>query len=304
MTDEIEFIRDQLKRRGFPLESYIQGLLVDSDWHVQPNTYFLDKETNKGRELDLEAIYDSFPSSTWTKIIIRLLIQCKTLPGNAWIFFSPPKKSATAVLIHKSDMTDFLRSLDKWAPLEFSSFDTAIFGSKETHFEKREARTTNYCEVIIDKTKSNKRTDNIWESAVTLVKAISQELDEFQSDARRYLMEDLGSFTEFDEKPFDVAHVFFPIIVFEGKLYTATFLNNDVKLERANYLQLRVDYESGYYKRDCVIDVITRDRFQSFIVDIMKDSALFNERRLRISKRYEPVVREAVKELFRKMGKM
>jgi hypothetical protein len=303
MVDETEFIRNELKRRGFPVESYVQGLLADSGWQVQPNIYFLDKETNKGRELDMEARYDGFIPSTWTKMMIELLIQCKTLPGNAWVFFSPPRKSVRFDIVHKSDLTEFLRHHDKWNALEFVILDCEIFGSKETHIEKREAVATNYCEVIVDKTKSNKRTDNIWESAVTLVKAVSQELDKYESDARQYLEEDMNSFGEFAKKPFDVAHVFFPIIVFEGKMYAATFLNDDIKLERANYVQLRVDYESSHYKRNCIIDVVARDRFSSFIEDLINDLSVFDKRRVEVSKRYESAVLQAVKEHFERMGR-
>jgi hypothetical protein len=294
MTDETEFIRDELKKRGFPLESYVERLLTDSGWHVNSNVYFMDKESNKARELDIEANFDKFAPSTWTMIVFNLLIQCKRLPGNAWVFFSHTSESKRIDTFHKCDLTDFLRKDDKWSPLKFAVFDLEIFGSNDTHVVKRDAVATNYCEIIIDEEKSNKRTDNIWKSAVTLVKAVSQELDKSLCSEKQYLDEDLES-GAFLKKPFDVAEVFFPIIVFEGKMYEATLLNDDVRVQKVNYVQLRVDYESGHYKRDCVIDVVTRDRFSSFMNDVVNDFPVFDKRRVEVGGKYESEVLEAVK---------
>ena len=297
MTDEVEFIRDELKRRGFPLESYVERLLVDSGWRVNSNVYFLDKESNKARELDMEASFDKFAPSTWTKIILNLLIQCKRLHGNAWVFFSCPSKSVRFDIFHKCDLTNFLRKDDRWSPLTFAVFDCEIFGSEKTHVAKREAVATNYCEIIIDEKKSNKRTDNIWESAVTLVKAVSQELEKSLCGAKQYLEEDL-EVGQFLKKPFDLAQVFFPIIVFEGKMYAATLLEDDVRLQKVDYVQLRVDYESGHYKRDCVVDVVTRDGFSSFINDLVNDLHVFDKRRVEVGEKYESEVLEAVRKHY------
>lgn len=65
MDDEIEFLKDELKKKGYPLENYVQSLLVNKKWRVQPNAYFLDKDTDKGRELDLKARKDGFVSDLW-----------------------------------------------------------------------------------------------------------------------------------------------------------------------------------------------------------------------------------------------
>ena len=47
MTGEIEFLKKKLKEKGYPLENYVQSLLANKKWHVQPNAYFLDKEMPK-----------------------------------------------------------------------------------------------------------------------------------------------------------------------------------------------------------------------------------------------------------------
>jgi len=295
MTDETEFIKDELRRKGFPLESYVEALLTDSGWHVNSNVYFVDKESNKARELDIDASFTHGKGAygTWTMFDVNLLIQCKRLPGHAWVFFSSASKSASFEEFHKCDFTDFLRKEDHWGPLRFALFDMKIFGCKGTHAEKRDAVATNYSEIIVDKKKSNNRDDNIWESAVTLVKAVSQKLDKSLSGEGQYLDEDL-EFGQFLKEPFEVAQVFLPIIVFEGKMYAATLLNDDVELQKVDYVRLHVDYESGHYKRDCIVDVITRDRFSSFINDVVNDLFIFGKRRVKVAKKYESEVLKAV----------
>jgi len=275
MTNEIDFIKKELKKRGYPLENYVQSLLVGKDWHVQPNAYFLDKDTDKGREIDIKAYYDDFKFNSWSYFILNLLIQCRRLPGNAWIFFSVPKRSAVYVPICKWGQADFLRFP---AP--------GIFKLEKTHYDQSEVLATNYCEVIIDKEKSNKRDDNIWECLVTLIKATSQELEDARVDSKEHL-QDLGSFDEFVKDPFELISVFYPVIVFEGKMYEASFSEDKIKLHRREYVQVFVDYRSGRYKGKFCIDVVTKERFSQYLRNVMKDLMVFDKRRVEKSKEYE-----------------
>jgi hypothetical protein len=287
MTDEIEFIKSALKKKGYPLENYVQALLVGKNWHVQPNAYFLDKDTNKGRELDIKAYYEAFASNSWSGFILNLLIQCKKLPGNAWVFFSVPRQSALYTRISKYDLTEFL----KLGKLE-------IYDKKGTHFDKSEVLATNYCEIITDKERSNKRDDNIWECVMTLIKATSQELEKEHADFKQYLEQDLGSSDEFVEDPSELVSIFYPLIVFDGKMYEAIFSNDEITLEKREYVQLFVDYQSGRYKGEFCIDVITKERFSDYLKDVQDDLIVFDKRRVEKSKEYEKNALAAVKQYF------
>lgn len=286
---KIEFIRDELKKKGYPLENYVQSLLVKKEWHVQPNAYFLDKDTGKGRELDIKAIYEGFESDSWSAFAATLLIQCRRLPGNAWIFFSTPATISRS--ISKYGLADFLKCSD-----------LGIFDTKETHFDKSEVLTTNYCEIIIDKEKSNKRDDNIWECVMTLIKATSQEMEWPLADSRLYLEHDLGSYEAFAESPFEVVWFSYPLIVFEGEIYEAKFLHEEIALKKRKYVQLSVDYISGRYKGEFCIDIITKERFADYLRDMYEDLTLFNKRRVKKKREYEKHILRAVKGHF-KQGK-
>ena len=291
MNDEIEFIKHELKKRGYPLESYVQSLLVSKKWHVQPNAYFLDKDTDKGRELDIKAIFDDFKSYSWSHLIINLFIQCRKLPGNAWVFFSPPKLSAPYKHITKYGLTDFLR---------LGSSPLGIFDPKGTHFDKSEILATNYCEVITDKKKSNKRTDNIWECVITLIKATSQELQEASTDTRQFIDVDEGSFDEFIKDPFELVSIFYPLIVFDGKMYEAKFSNDEITLEAKEYVQLFVDYISGRYKGRFFIDIVSKEGFSEYLKNIFNDLLVFNKRRLEKSEEYQKSTFKKLEQYYRK----
>lgn len=284
MADEIEFIRNELKRKGYPLENYIAGSLAGKKWHVQPNAYFLDKDTDKGRELDIKAEYEGFQSNSWTYFIPQLLIQCKKIIGNAWIFFSVPQKEYFSTYILRSDLAKWLR-VDTYR----------IFDIKGTHFDKCETLATNYCEIITDKEKSNKRDDNIWECVTTLIKATSQELEKSDADCKQYIEKDLSSFSEFEEDPAEIVYLFYPAIVFEGNMYEAKFSEKDITLEKREYVRLFVDYHSGHYRGEFCIDVLTKGRFSEYLNDVMKDLFVFDKRRAATSTKYEHDLLEAVK---------
>jgi len=292
MTDELEFIKKELKKKGYPLENYVQSLLTSNNWDVQPNAYFWDKDTNKARELDIMATYEHFKSNSWSDFALKLLIQCKSLPGNVWIFFSDPGQSAGYTHISKSGLVEILEHR------ELSILGHEIFSKKETHFDKSQVMATNYCEIITDKEKSNKRIDNIWECAITLVKATSQEMNQWDADSERYIDEDLVSYDEFVKNPFELIFVFYPLIVFRGKMYEAKFFDDDIVLDKKDYVQLFVDYQSGSYKGEFCIDVVTKGKFKEYMENLRKDLVVFDERRVRRLKEYQDKAFEAVKRRF------
>jgi hypothetical protein len=285
LSDKIDFLKNELKKKGYPLENYVQSMLDNKNWDVYPNSYFLDKDTQQGRELDIKATYETEKSQTWTNIFPRVLIECKKVPGNAWIFFSGNQRPFTRA-VHSG--------LAKWLQVdEFGIFDIS---SATPHTWQTFA--TNYCEIIFDKSKSNKRDDNIWKAVITLIKATSQEVErEFVDCCEKYL-DDLGTFDKFLAFPSEIVYVFYPIIVFEGEMYEATFTGEDIKLERREYVRLFVDYDSGYYKGQFQIDIINKEKLEECLDRVRKDVSCFDTCRNHLSKVYEPALIEAVKREF------
>jgi hypothetical protein len=124
-------------------------------------------------------------------------------------------------------------------------------------------------------------------------------LEKDDADIKKYL-EEIGSYDEFIKDPFEVVKIYYPLIVFEGKIYECVFLDEDIILNERRYMPLFVDYQSGRYKGEFHIDIVTKERFSKYLRDIMKDLVVFNQKRNNISKEYEQVVLEALRKYFKK----
>lgn len=287
MDNETEFIKNELKKKGYPLENYVQSLLIRKKWDVQPNSYFLDKDTNMGRELDMKASNEGFVFDHWgSPCILNLLVQCRRLPGNAWVFFSALQGGShlnieTSNLAKSLNLSRYLWTFDK----------------SGTHFDDSDMLATNYCEIITDATKSNKKVNNIWECVISLIKATSQELESDDANKKLYLKE-IGSYDEFVKDPSEVVNIYYPLIVFEGKMYECVFCDDDITLNEKTYVPLFVDYQSGQYKGEFHIDVVSRERFSKYLTDIMRDPQVFNQKHKDKSKEYDQAILNAVRAHF------
>lgn len=97
-------------RTGFPAELKTRAALAEAGWQVTGNTYFLDLDEGKGRELDLEAHINSYdhegePSvCVWSTLAVEVK-QC----DKPWVVFSSPREDLDTagyrLLHHDSNIT-------------------------------------------------------------------------------------------------------------------------------------------------------------------------------------------------------
>ncbi len=284
MSNKIEYIKSELIKKGFPLENYVQSILSKNGWEVQANPYYMDKDTKKGKEFDIKATYEPEESTTWTTFFPKILIECKKIPGNAWIFFSSEEEFTNTL---HSGLSNWLQIYDHW-----------LFLSTDNH--SYETFTTNYSEIILDPKNSNKRDKNIWKSVITLIKAASEEIESDFLDCKQYLLE-IGSYNYFINNPCEIVYPIYPIIIFEGDLFEASFASYDeIILKNKEYIRLFVDYKSGRYKTKICIDIMKKERLTDYLEEIKKDVKTFNKRRENPEnkKTYENDLFEAVKKKF------
>lgn len=292
---EKQFIIDEIKKSGYPFETYVQWILATKGWHVQPNIYYPDKESNNGRELDIKA-YKPMIVSTNTDFYLNLIIQCKKIPGNVWVFFQSPQEELFYPEILRASLADFLD--------EHRDFTHDIFEEEGTHFDEVEATVGSHCEIIIDKNLSNKQTNNLWESQLTLLKAVSHELEKYNTWFKESL-EELANSNLQKRFPDDIIEVFYPVVVFDGRLYEAHFKdgkissNYDLDLKPRDYVRLRFDYHSSFYKGNYFIDVVTKDKLDRYLNIVEYDLQVFDERRNEC-KGYEKHLKKSIEEYCRK----
>lgn len=296
MTGDIEdAIWADIDRAGIQLELRVASLLSKRNWGAGIHPHYLDYDEDKVREFDVSAFrsqeLDTEFSTTKNYSLdfrVHLLLECKKIPGNAWTFFIPHDEdlrkkyrssfdegNGAAVAIHS-----FPGGRYDWTG--FDPFNQIL--RKEKHAD---VITDVYHESILDKKKSNKRDDNIFEASITIAKALEYYRDEAlkeQAEAwRQYVAELLGFKTAeatrrflLEQNLFDGYKVFQPLIVFEGELNVAEMGTR--KMRSANVVRLLVNYESSKYKiSNCQVDICHVDYLGEYIDTMAQALEEFSE---------------------------
>ena len=261
---------DQLKklilRSGFPLQIEISSILIkhfkaiDELTDISTSAYYMDKDDGKGRELDVKVDIPIGPKKRkeWPMIFLNLLIQCKNIPGNAWVFFKSPYKVESTC---KS--TSVLDAI-KWIPRTHVDFTYP----RDLHLRKL-LITNVYHEFVLDKNKSNKRNDNLFEAVISLAKATSYEY-ETSVKGFRSMLEVLSK----EELPDIIyAQIFYSAVVFNGKMYLAEEVEKgaEMSLTPVDHVGLLVDYISGNYNIELTVDIIHKRAFERFMKLLVND---------------------------------
>jgi hypothetical protein len=100
----------------------------------------------------------------------------------------------------------------------------------------------------------------------------------------------------------DNIEVFYPVVIFDGKMYEAQFaegtVNADgkIKLEPRDYVRLHFDYHSSYYNGNYFIDVICKDKLEYYLDSVTNDLEIFDDRRKELSEGYEKELQEDIRQ--------
>jgi len=268
-----EFIIEEIEKSGYPLELYVSGILKDQDWSIFPNQFYFDKDSGKGREFDIRAEKEYIIDELDSLLTIRLLIECKKIPGNAWVFFEGPQIQNTPIASFPTIVTilDALGINSEDAtnkivlPLLFEKlhYDKGFFAS-------------GYKEIVLDR-KQSKKSDisNIWDSEITLIKTIPSEIQDCLSDE---LM--VSQIDDFKTDGFDSWHssgasqriyFLYPLIVFQGDIYSTSFPLSEENLIETDYICLSRDYKSAEYEFDGAIDILKKEYFEKYLIELEGD---------------------------------
>ena len=269
---EIDHLKKLIRQSGFPLQIEIASFLESArvsmnleDLEVSTSAYYLDRDEKKGRELDLKVkIPIEYKGKFKGKpldligIFLNLLIQCKSIPGNTWVFF---KTSHEVFSVPKC--TSVLDSLE-WEDRLHARFAFL----RDLHY-RQVPKTTLYDEYILDENKTNKRVDNLFEAIISLVKATSYELNTLVQG----LKSDVDRTDDILDNPLDFAELFYPIVVFDGKMYLAerTEKYGKMNLTPIDHVCLFFDYVSGSYNIDLYVDIVQREAFDKFFHSVLND---------------------------------
>lgn len=266
--NEIDRLKTTYFEVGFSAEIKISSFLteqcklIDEDTDISTRAYYLDKDEEKARELDIKV---NIPIASQKRkespmIFLNLLIQCKNIPGNAWVFFKSPYK-----VWHTCKSASILDAVE-WTPRLHVDF-TRMEG---LHFRSLPIMTQ-YDEYVLNKDASNRRDDNLFQAVISLVKALSYELETLVREDKELL--EVSSEEDLQEIPPDYVNIFYPVVVFNGKMYLAQEVEKgrEMSLTPIDHVGLFQDYISGSYDVESVVDILHEKAFERFFKTIIKD---------------------------------
>lgn len=270
----IEYLMKRIEAKGYPLEIDVSNILAkrlsrrQKVWYVQNSVYFFDPEFSLGRTLDITAVH-------YTKRKLdeklrplspscNLAIECKKSSSKAWVFFTRPHTSFTH---YYGQILDFV---EMNSDLKDSCVNYILDQSEKPclHYANYKNVALAYTELEFDKSKrtpKNSSLDLILKATNQLMKCISYRFQMYR-----------------EIKSWTVAplYFYFPIIVFDGKMYEYSMKSGKGNLTPVKRVLLESSYRPSFSQRELQfgIEIISKDALEEVLRDIEKDcSTIYSE---------------------------
>lgn len=270
VQNKIDFIKSEILRSGFPLEMEISSILRRQTHEAYAGMYFFDFDEKKSREFDVVAHLscDKLESAMINKDLWyfspSLLIECKKSAVYNWVFFRSEPISG---------WYDIGQSID--VSTEQCGYENSICteilkdGFLVHYLNGKTPIVTAYKTVKVGK-KEKSRGNNQRESEGkdAILDAVSKII--------KYMNYQFIHLREFFSEAYPLRKdilFFFPMIVFDGDLYEASF-ENKLEIKESAHLIFETRYFSNLTK-DLVplyIDVIKKEKFREVLALIEKES--------------------------------
>lgn len=268
-----EKIRDYLLKRvreeGYPLEIEIAKILEKRNlWSVWNNVYFYDYELGIERTIDIRAsearhIFDKKYEDAKEKIYpfvehCILAVECKKSSSKACVFFTRPH---TAFPFYHGQILDFVQMKSEMKEFCFSEF-LNMYGEPCLHYANYKNVAIGYKELEFDKSRRAKKKDS-----VSLILKASNQLMKFIS----YSLQSIKEIKSWKVAPF---YFYFPLIVFEGKMYEYSQESGKESLSPVNRVLLELWHHPSYRYREVefAIEIVTKDALEEVLEEIEKDT--------------------------------
>ena len=249
-------IAEAISSTGFPLEHSICNILKKHSWNIISNRYYIDDVKGSEREIDIIA-YKNTRIVDDVEYITALVISCKKSEHNRWCFLTRDADKASGNInwtplhfcstderlghiLETQNKQLFSQYLSNRALLHLYSFDRQVFTFQEVQNSKKQQ----------DKGKGNlcvKSNDNIYNSIITPIKAISAEkksrIEKYSNQSKR-------------------CYLFYAISIFEGEMIEVYFdcdgKQNIEEIKNIKYLNRHiVNNVDDFY----IVDFNTNENF-------------------------------------------
>lgn len=264
LEEKIKLIKEALLRSGYPLEIEISSILRKREYEVTPKSPFFDKDEQKTRELDIMAhvgkrsLFDrkTMEQSGWY-LNPFLTIECKKSMVYSWVFFRSDPPAMTFDIGHSIDiLTEKRGHYDSMCGEMLKNCASELLHYYSKHI------VGSYEQVKLGGRDKGK--DMILDAISKTTKFID------------YTMNRLKRFFTFESIRKDIIF-FFPLIVFDGELYEASF-GKTLELKEAKHLI----YETRYFPTltrslsPMYIDIVRKDYLDKALSLIENDISRIN----------------------------
>jgi hypothetical protein len=244
-TDFDKKLLGDIQKTGFPLELRVAHELLRHGYFIEHNVYYIDKDDNKGREIEISALQNS--QNAPRNIVPRwvrnfLTVECKKVTaGKPWVIFSSPVTSYDA----------YTRTITLTGLKPNVQLDAELLSSVAVYhpywLSSRLGRS--YYEAFKGGPDTERSPNMIFKALTTAVKATISRIDNY--------------------RPTDKGEVTFyqPLVVIEGELYEA-FLgdNKEIVVTREKWIPISFRYNSPHYQpRRLTVVVIEEPHLSEFI---------------------------------------
>ena len=240
---EAKLIR-YLDKTGYPIELRVGGIFEKYGWRVNHNSYYVDEDEQKGREIDIVAVSNT--SSTQYRIAVCSSLICGIKKGTKypWVIFSTKRGTAE----HEG-----------WGRLHYAEGQV---DSTLLPFEQIERKSTtsqfarigrSYCEAY----KSDDAKSAIFEALTAVVKASEYWVKKNKESSSGFYRDSLGSR--------DITFVD-PIIVLDGLLYEA-YLDDDnhLQIEEKTHIPVSLGHISKAYGPGYLVEIVALNALDQLI---------------------------------------
>jgi len=250
-TEDIDKIKNEIKKGGIPLQLYSSIILDKLGWSVKQNCFYnlFNKKGESEREIDIIGERKSFVS----RMNNILVFECKK-SEKPWIFFSQGRKIKqdpfiiTAIAKEKFLIYEFIRD-----------------NLKRFHYWGKEIHTYFHTAFFKDSKKDGQYSP--------IYKAIKQVLG-----GLGFMANQNEDFLSKDPVAID-GYFLYSLIVLDGELLSAKMENNgEIKIEEKNQISLLLNFEmeetwivkgkktsQGLRSKRIIIDIVKKEYLEEFL---------------------------------------
>lgn len=259
MSRKEEIIKRAVLKSGFPLQMEISGVLRKRDYDVYNGVYFFDPDEKKAREFDIEAFMSTERIKS-DKLIEEdkwyfnpsILIECKKSEKYSWVFFDSEPISGWMDIGHSIDIFTVKNGYIN------SACGRLLTKEPLEHYIESEFTASAFQQVRSDR-KNQSGKNEILDAISKIIKFMNYEF------------ENLKKFFAKDSTRKDIIFSF-PIAVFSGELYFATF-KDELEIRSISHLVYETKYLSNLTGAlvPLYIDIVKKDALNELLATIEKE---------------------------------